>query len=125
VKRIPGIADVYTRSQLATMSSPQSAIARTVLATFHPDRGPDLYVVQKPYWYLYKDRVRHAAMHASPYPYDTHVPVLLFGPGVAAGRHSRRVTPGDLAPTICHLLGITAPSSSEGQVLTEAIRTAQ
>jgi predicted AlkP superfamily pyrophosphatase or phosphodiesterase len=121
IRRIPGVADVFTRSQLAAGQLPETAIARSVAATFHSERSPDVIIVQQPYWYLYKDVKKNAGMHGSPFPYDTHVPVLLHGPEIQPGRYRRRVSPADIAPTICHILGIAEPSACEGSILDEAI----
>lgn len=123
VKRITGVAEVFTRSQLAAGQVSDSTLARSVAATFHPNRSPDLVIVQQPYSYLYKDLKKNAGMHGSPYPYDTHVPILLYGPGIQPGRHLRRVSPADIAPTICHVLGIAAPSACEGAPLREAVQS--
>src|SRR5262249_5365727 len=85
----------------------------------------DVLIVQEPYWYLYKEMHKFEGMHGSPYAYDAHVPVMLLGGGVPPGRYSRRISPADLAPTVCHLLGIQPPASSEGNVLIEALPQAR
>ena len=56
--------------------------------------------------------------HGSPHAYDTHVPILFYGPKwVRAGRVEERVEVVDIAPTLARILGIAAPSSSEGRAL--------
>jgi arylsulfatase A-like enzyme len=125
LRKLPGVALVFPRSQVAEGRLPATALARSVAASFHPDRSPDVFVVQEPYWYLYKDMKKYEGMHGSPYAYDAHVPVILFGAGVPAGRHERRVSPADIAPTVCHLLGIQPPASCEGTLLEEALPPAQ
>jgi arylsulfatase A-like enzyme len=96
-------------------------MARLATATFHPDRSPDLIIVQEPYWYLYKDMKKNAGMHGSPYPYDTHVPVLFFGPRIPAVRVATRVELTDVAPTIAAYLGMPAPSACVGKPLVEIV----
>ena len=122
VRRLPGVATVFTRGQLANNLLPQSKLARMAAATFHPERSPDLVIIQKPYWYLYKEMSKNAGMHGSPYPYDAHVPLMLFGRGITAGRFTRTVHIEDLAPTITQYLGVPAPSASEGSPLNEILK---
>jgi arylsulfatase A-like enzyme len=59
--------------------------------------------------------------HASPYSYDTHVPLLLYGLPFQAGTYRTPSEPVDLAPTLASLLGINAPTHSVGRVLIEAL----
>jgi hypothetical protein len=59
--------------------------------------------------------------HATPYSYDTHVPLLLYGLPFQPGIYRTPSQPVDLAPTLASLLGINAPTHSVGRVLTEAL----
>ena len=61
------------------------------------------------------------SLHGSPWSYDTHVPILLAGPGIRPGTYGRPVAPRDIAPTLSVLLGIAPPSASTGEVLREAL----
>ena len=59
-----------------------------------------------------------ATTHGSAHPYDTNVPIMLYGPRwIAAGRSDVRVEVADIAPTLAQMLAIPAPSSSEGKPL--------
>jgi arylsulfatase A-like enzyme len=62
-----------------------------------------------------------AATHGSPWAYDTHVPVILAGPGIPPGRIARRVETVDLAPTIAAYLGTGLPSGTRGRLLVEVL----
>ena len=84
----------------------------------HPQRSGDIYIAQAPYWFMF-EKGAVAAMHGSPWAYDTHVPIIFMVPGVAGQRVDRRVHPVDVAPTLSALLGLSAPASSEGRVLLE------
>ena len=59
--------------------------------------------------------------HASPYTYDTHVPLAFYGLPFQAGTYRTHAEPVDLAATLASLLGINAPSHAIGRVLTEAL----
>ena len=60
-----------------------------------------------------------AVMHGSPWRYDTHVPIIFAGPGIAPQHVHRLVHPVDVAPTIAALLGMSPPAASTGTVLVE------
>ena len=56
------------------------------------------------------------------YSYDSHIPLLLMGPGIRPGRYSQNVALNDLAPTLATLLGVETPSGSVGRVLHEVLQ---
>jgi predicted AlkP superfamily pyrophosphatase or phosphodiesterase len=118
---VPGISRCFTRTQLeyGAISSGDS-VARRVSHGFYPRRSGDVVVVHEPFKYL-GDTI--PATHGSPYSYDTHVPLLMMGSGVAPGRYMQAATPADIAPTLASILGIQAPSNTVGRVLIEGIIT--
>ena len=62
-----------------------------------------------------------AAIHGSPWAYDTYVPIFFAGTGLVPRIVSRRVSPTDIAPTIAAYLGIKYPSGSVGTPLAEVL----
>jgi arylsulfatase A-like enzyme len=89
--------------------------------SFHPQRSGDLLLVTKPFyfWSSKYGGQSTGTTHGTPHEYDTHVPLLLAGPGVQPGDHTRFVDMADLAPTLAALLGIEAPAGTEGRVIAE------
>jgi arylsulfatase A-like enzyme len=73
--------------------------------------------VLEPYWM----REAKGTTHGTPYSYDTHIPLVLLGPGIRPGRYDRAVALNDLAPTLATLLSVETPSGSVGRVLDEAL----
>ncbi|MDH3941706.1 MAG: hypothetical protein OET46_12010, partial [Xanthomonadales bacterium] len=59
----------------------------------------------------------NAATHGSPWAYDTHVPIMIAGPGIHNHRVLTRVAPSDIAPTISAYLEIPRPSGATGNLL--------
>ena len=117
---VPGIARCFTRTQLMRgATSFTDPIERRALHGFYPSRSGDAVLVPEPYKYLAETIT---ATHGSPYTYDTHVPTIIMGAGVNAGRYLEPASPADIAPTLSALLRITPPSNSVGRVLVEAIR---
>jgi len=116
---VPGVARYFTRTQLEREAiSPADPIARRALHGFNAQRSGDVVLIYQPFHLI----VTYTADHSSPYSYDTHVPLLLMGAGVAAGRYTEAATPADLAPTLAVLLRVEMPSNAVGRVLTEALK---
>jgi arylsulfatase A-like enzyme len=124
LRKAPGVAYAYTRTDLLAGRVPRTTIGERVQRAFHPSRSGDVVIVQKQFWYLYKDAECCAAMHGSPYSYDTFVPIVFYGPGIDAAAVARDVEPASIAPTLAALLGIKAPSGNSAPVLPEVLRTA-
>ena len=55
--------------------------------------------------------------HAAPFGYDTHVPLIFYGPGIRAGIYFQQITVNDVAPTLAAILEIETPSGSVGRIL--------
>ena len=62
--------------------------------------------------------------HGSPHSYDTHVPLLVMGPGIEPGIRREQVSSlGALQrPILAHGLGIDAPESATCPVPTRLFR---
>ncbi|MHC4170010.1 MAG: alkaline phosphatase family protein [Planctomycetota bacterium] len=113
-----GIALAVPRSGLSSMQT--TPILAQIRRNYHPSRSGDIYVVQDPYWFMF-DKGPIAAMHGSPWRYDTHVPIIFAGPRIRSQTVHRLVHPVDVAPTLAAYLGITPPSSTNGVPLSEIL----
>jgi hypothetical protein len=61
-------------------------------------------------------------MHGSPWPYDTRIPLLIYGPRhVRAGAYARAARQQDVMPTVAGLLGMPIPATVTGRSLSEAL----
>ena len=94
---------------------PASDVARRVANGFNRARSGDVCIVNRPFTFVAEGNL--ASTHGSPYNYDTHVPVILFGAGVRPGRFHMECAPTDIAPTLAVLLGIEPPPNRVGRVL--------
>jgi hypothetical protein len=120
-----GVFQVFTRTQLALGQVPPTRLARQVVHSWSPDRSADLYVVPQPCWQLGGGGSHLGTSHGSPWPSDTHVPLMAMGPRwIRPGRHEQAVEVVDLAPTLASLLGLRPPDGSEGRILYELFRRA-
>jgi len=112
-----GLRDYYSKSQLALSEVPETALGRKYLNSYSPEGS--WYVMGVPDFYTVGSTT--GTDHASPYTYDTHVPLAFYGLPFQPGTYRTNVEPVDLAATLASLLGINAPTHSEGRVLTEAL----
>ena len=112
-----GIAAVTTRTELETGNIAAKQFARQLERTFDRERSADLQITLKPYW-MFASSSGYASTHGSPYEYDSHVPILFYGPAwVSAKRVDARVEVADIAPTLARVLAVPAPSTAEGKPL--------
>jgi len=112
-----GLRGYYTRSQLAQGKVPPSALGRKYLNSFSPYGG--WYVLGVPAPFSIGGLA--GTDHATPYTYDTHVPLVFYGFPFQPGVYRTAAQPIDLVATFASLLGINAPAAATGRVLVEAL----
>lgn len=111
----PQVARVYTREQLLRHELGDDRIGRRIARSYHPQRSGDLEVLLNAYWM----RSSTGTTHGTPYWYDSHIPLVLAGPGIRPGRYDQPASLNDLAPTLATLLGLATPAGAEGRALSE------
>lgn len=122
LRKLPGIAYAVSSEDLRAGAVARTPVTEAILANFHEDRSGDIYVVFEPHWFVADfDGLTVTGSHGSPWPYDSHVPVMWMGPGIAPARIARRAETVDIAPTIAAYLGIRPPSGARGAVMTEVL----
>jgi hypothetical protein len=102
----PQVAFAFTRDELLGAASPTANYLTAWRLSWHAARSQDVVFSPKPY---FVDRSPAGTNHGTPYDYDTHVPLLWFGPGIPARIDTHRVGTDAIAPTLSALLGIPAP----------------
>jgi hypothetical protein len=112
----PTIGAVFTREELVKQNATEG-LALQFQRAFHPNRSGDVMFCQVPYHIIGKS----TATHGSPWSYDSHVPLLLWGEGIRGGRYERPVTPASIAPTLARLLGVEMPPSCSVGALNEVL----
>ena len=98
LRQQPGIQTAYGRTRLEKGGFGEDKIGESVRRSYYRPWSGDVAIVLKPY-YLISGPVTESrydsyrTTHGTPHPYDTHVPLVVFGTGVRAGIHEERVTP--------------------------------
>ncbi|WP_397533020.1 alkaline phosphatase family protein [Roseateles sp.] len=113
--QVDGVASVFTPDQLRSSDTTTPYLA-AMRKSWHPDVAAPLQIVVKPGW-LYSSRAGGSS-HGTPHAYDTHVPILAWGPRwVGQGEVAARVEVADIAPTLARVLNLPAPAQSQGKPL--------
>lgn len=114
-----GFAGYFTKSQLERGDFPANEMGRRYAHSYSPEGG--FYVIGIPS--LFQVGITKGTDHATPFSYDTHVPLAFYGLAFQTGIYRTHAEPVDLAVTLASLLGINAPAKATGRVLTEALPT--
>lgn len=110
----PYIEAVLLRERLAEWDgTPQAEFARNLLA---PGREADAYMFPRE-GVLAEGSGRGGSSHGSHHDYDTRVPLVLWGTGIASGFSKDPSAPYDLAPTLAARLGIALPDATGRDLL--------
>jgi hypothetical protein len=113
----PGVARAYTRQQLESPAPADDPLFGPMRKSYHPLRSGDVGVVLEPYCLPGSGTgLDTGTTHGSPYEYDTHVPLLVFGTGVRADWRTDPVTPQSAAAIIARALGVPPPRDAEAPV---------
>jgi predicted AlkP superfamily pyrophosphatase or phosphodiesterase len=113
----PGVYDILTREEVRQLPD-DYPFAPELRRGIHPHRSGDLFILLDPAWHAEDEYFSTGgATHGSPYPYDTHVPLLWYGWRVRPGETFAPISITDIAPTLASMLRIMAPNGCTGQVI--------
>lgn len=118
----PGVARVWTRSELESGAAAQQPLGDFFTNSFHPERSPDLMVQLEEHFLAW---TALPTTHGSVYRYDTHVPWLLRLPSGAGGVVTAPVFTVDIAPTLARLVGLTPPDDLDGVDRSDLLSSAE
>ena len=113
-----GLAGYFAKSQLARGETPATEIGRRYAHSYSPEGG--WYVMGIPH--PFQVGITKGTDHATPFSYDTHVPLAIYGLAFQPGIYRTHAEPVDLTVTLASLLGINAPAQATGRVLIEALQ---
>ncbi|MBL0257231.1 MAG: alkaline phosphatase family protein [Bacteroidetes bacterium] len=114
-----GVASALTASELAR-SVQRQGLAELIQNGFNDLRSADVNIQLQPGWLDWYTKT--GTSHGTFYHYDTHVPVLFYGKGIAPGSTAREININDIAPTVCTFLNIESPSGCTGQPILELFK---
>lgn len=132
MRRQPGVLTAATRDQILDpqgelpgwnqlhrdLVAAGSDLATLTRRSFHAERSGEVVFLLRPY----QAQTKLRATHGSPWRYDTHVPLLLLGNGIRAGRFERPTSPASIAATVARLVGVDPPSKCVEPPAAEALQ---
>ena len=113
---VTGVAAYYAPG----LDSAPSALRGRLERSWNPVRSGDLMLVYEPFFTEDYGPGR-GTTSGSPYRYDTDVPLIFLGAAFKADRFEAVADAASVAPTLAAVLGISAPSSATGRILTQAL----
>ena len=113
-----GFSGYYSKSQVARGATPPTELGRRYGHSYSPEAGWYVWGVPNPFALS----TFKGTNHATPFSYDTHVPLAFYGLAFQPGVYRTHAEPVDLAVTLASLLGINPPAQATGRVLTEAVQ---
>ncbi len=119
LKKVTGVARVDLVRDLARADTTRDAVARRWLHMLPADDPAEAVFSLKPY--AYYENV-DMATHGTPNDYDSHVPVLFYGPWFVPGKYAQPALVADMAPTLAAIAEVVPIERVDGRVRTEAIK---
>jgi predicted AlkP superfamily pyrophosphatase or phosphodiesterase len=110
---------VDTVKNLAKKDTTRDAVARRWLHMLPSDVPAELVLTMTPF--ASYESVAQAS-HGSPHDYDSHVPLIFYGPAFVPGKYSDPALVADLAPTFAAVVGVKPSERVDGRVLTKALK---
>lgn len=111
---LPGIVRVFRREELlgSDARSSDDRVRRAAALSYFDGRSGDIIIIPREHWLL----ASSATTHGTLYPYDQHVPLILFGAAVRGGAYPDAAMPPDIGATIAAIVGVELPDT-DGHVL--------
>ena len=114
-----GVAQVFTKNTVKQGSYNETGIKGMIVRGYNYKRSGDIVYELEPGWI--GGGSAQGTTHGSSFSYDTNVPILFYGKGIAKGSSARYHPITDIAPTLSVLLKIKFPSGCTGQPITEIV----
>ena len=114
LKKDPRYLYVFDEERISEVTMPQWIKERMINGYFR-GRSGEIGVVTRPQVFGAKDSPTYkGTQHGQPFPYDTHIPFLLYGWNVKHGATTQETYIVDIAPTVCAMLHIQMPNGCIG-----------
>jgi len=114
LNRMNGVTRAALLSELAKADTVRDDAARRWVHMMPLDGPVRAVVTLEPFAYW---KTTTYATHGTPNDHDAQVPILFWGPGIAAGQRSGTARVVDMAPTLAQRLGVRPLEALDGKVL--------
>jgi arylsulfatase A-like enzyme len=114
--QLRGISTAITATALRNTSFSDGR-QQLMQQSFHATRAGDVLVDFLPGWII-EDSAYRSSSDAG-YRYDSNVPLIISGAGIAPKSVERRVNMVEIAPTLAKILGVECPWASSSRPIKE------
>lgn len=109
------IKNIWTTDELLKSKLEKNSIEQYFKNQIYPGRSGQIVIQTLPYVYI--TNYHTGTGHDSPYNYDTHVPITIYGSGLKPQNVCKTVSPLQIPSTLAHLLNTPRPSASLYKIL--------
>jgi predicted AlkP superfamily pyrophosphatase or phosphodiesterase len=114
--QLRGVATAISSSSLRNTSFSEGR-SRLMQQSFYATRSGDIIIDFMPGWII-EDSAYRSSSDAG-YRYDSNVPLIISGAGIAPKSVERRVNMVEIAPTLAKILGVECPWASSARPMVE------
>jgi predicted AlkP superfamily pyrophosphatase or phosphodiesterase len=118
LKTIEGVKEAFA-PEFPEMNILNSSIGKIIRNSYHPENSGDILLHFYAGWMAERT---FGTTHGNAYTTDTHVPLVWYGWGIAAGESVAQHTITQIAPTLSLLLNIPFPSASDTHPIKELFK---
>ena len=116
LENLPSVLYVVEQKKAAQAAIPQ-VIKECIINGYNREYSGEIQIILKPaYYHADNDLVN---THGTLFPYDTHIPFILYGKGIKQGSSKAQVYITDIAATLAALLKIQMPNGCIGRPTTD------
>jgi predicted AlkP superfamily pyrophosphatase or phosphodiesterase len=119
LQKQPGIQYAVDIQQIGKLPVPEP-LKTKIINGYNSKRCGPVIIIPNPGWFEGHEEGT-GTTHGNWNPYDTHIPLVFMGWGIAHGTTNRHTRMSDISPTIAALLHIQMPNGNVGVPITEVI----
>ncbi len=124
IRQWKGVKAVYTEDEMMNESASDGEWRDMMRKGFELHRSGSILVMLEPgYLPMQRDtpKAHQGTSHGSAFNYDTHVPLLWYGAGIARKDIFRPMEIVDIAPTLTHILNLQRSGAMVGKPIVEVL----
>lgn len=124
VQQWKGVKRAFTAGELYHTSMDDEWMDMMRRGYHHEESGDILFMLEPGYLdkEIDSETARKGTSHGSAFSYDTHVPLLWYGSGIASQEVYRNIDITDITATLVHLLNLQNPGALTGRPILEVLQ---
>jgi predicted AlkP superfamily pyrophosphatase or phosphodiesterase len=112
LENLPSVLYVVEQKKAAQAAIPQT-IKESIINGYNREYSGEIQIILKPAYYHAKSELENT--HGTLFPYDTHIPFILYGKGIKQGSSKKQIFITDIAAILANLLKLQMPNGCIGK----------